>query len=170
LQVYQILITMKTLLIPTDFNLKSLNCIAGLTKRYSPEKLNIVLVHMMKITDNMQELLMLSRRSTEYQHISQDFYNTCTLLKQKHADAINNIRIEFFYGSTIAVFKNFLEANEVDTIVMLENYNYTMLNKNSIHPSVLVNRSGLQVVNLNCNQLNEPEAIDNEEILIEEKV
>jgi len=141
---------MKTLLIPTDFNVKSLNCIPDLIQQYTPQKLNIILVHMMKITDNIHELLMLSRRSAEHQHISAEFYNACALLKREHANSINNIRIEFFYGSTVAVFKNFLEANEVDSIVMLQNYPYTMLNKNSIEPAILVNRSGIEVVEANC--------------------
>jgi len=141
---------MKTLLIPTDFNVKSLNCIPGLMQRYDPQKLNIILVHIMKITDNIHELLMLSRRSAEHQHISPEFYNACTLLKREHANSINNIRIEFFYGSTVAVFKNFLEANEVDSIVMLEDYQYAMLNKNSIEPAILVNRSSVNVIEANC--------------------
>ena len=161
---------MKTLLIPTDFNIRSLNCIPALTKQYAPEKINIVLVHMMKITDNIQELLMLSRRSTEYQHISEEFYNTCAELRQNH-NHINNIRIEFFYGSTIAVFKNFLEANEVDAIVMLENYEYAMLNKNSVDPNQMVNRSGQPIIYTTCNKLSDAEeAVITDEVLIEERV
>jgi len=159
---------MKTLLIPTDFNLASLNCIPGLVQRYAPEKVEVILVHMMKVTDNIGELLMLSRRSSEYRHISEDFYKACSQLKQQYADSINNIRIEFFYGSTVAVFKNFLEANEVDAIVMLENYDYRMLNKNSSEPALLANRSGYELVYTNCNEPASAKAIANQEDLIEE--
>jgi hypothetical protein len=104
----------------------------------------------MKITDNIQELLMLSRRSTEYQHISEQFHNTCTLLKQLHSSNINHLRIEFFYGSTVAVFKNFVEVNDVDVIVMLDNYKYNLLNENSIDPTQLVRRSGHTVIHADC--------------------
>jgi len=137
---------MKTLLIPTDFKLESLNSIPELVERFYPNKINIVLVHMMQITDCIQELLMLSRRSTEYRHISQEFYDACTSLKQEHEGVVSNIRIDFFYGSTVAVFKNFLEANDVDVIVLLNNYDYKLLNKNSLEPSLLVNRSGKEVI------------------------
>lgn len=137
---------MKTLLIPTDFNLATLNCIPGLVQRYTPEKVDIILVHMMKVTDNMGELLMLSRRSSEYRHISEDFYKACSQLKQQYAGRIANIRIDFFYGSTVAVFKNFLEANGVNAIVMLEKYDYRMLNNNSTEPAQLANRSGYELV------------------------
>ena len=160
---------MKTLLIPTDFNLKSLNAIPELVESFYPNKLNIILVHMMQITDDIQELLMLSRRSAEYQHISQEFYDTCTALKQKHSNSIDKIRIEFFYGSTVAVFKNFLEANDVDEIVMLRDYEYKLLNKNSIEPSLLVPRSGKQLVYANCNQPIVREMFEFTESLFEQK-
>jgi hypothetical protein len=139
---------MKTLLIPTDFDIQSLSGIPQLMQHYATKPVNLVLAHLMKITDNMQELLMLSRRSTEYQHISPEFYEACTALKQQHP-GISNIRIEFFYGSTVAVFKNFLEAQHIDTIVMLEHYIYKMLNKNSINPALLVGRSGLPLITVN---------------------
>ncbi|WP_345950213.1 hypothetical protein ABDD95_01900 [Mucilaginibacter sp. PAMB04274] len=160
---------MKTLLIPTDFDLKSLNCVPGLARRYAPEKVNIILVHMMKITDNIQELLMLSRRSTDYQHISEDFYNTCTEIRHSNA-AISSIKVEFFYGSTVAVFKNFLEAQEVDAIVMLENYEYRMLNKNSIQPSLLVSRSGLPLIHTDCATTPKLTVVKTDEALVEESV
>jgi hypothetical protein len=131
---------MKTILIPTDFNTLSLQPIPALVKKFYPEEVNILLVHMMGVTDCVRELLMLSRRSSEYQHISHDFYNACNQLKAIHNGELNSLRIEFFYGNTVAVFKNFLEANDVDAILHTGGYNYKMLNKSSIHPSVLTNK------------------------------
>jgi len=159
---------MKTLLIPTDFNLTSLNCIPGLVQGYAPEKVNIILVHMMKVTDNISELLMLSRRSSEYRHISEDFYKACSKLKQQYAGSINNIRLEFFYGSTVAVFKNFLEANEVTAIVMLENYHYRMLNNNSTDPTLLANRSGYELIYTDCNEFTPANVTAHQENRLEE--
>jgi len=159
---------MKTLLIPTDFNPESLNCIPDLVQRYFPEKVEVILVHMMKITDNIGELLMLSRRSSEYRYISEGFYKACAKLKQQHANNIGNIRIEFFYGSTVAVFKNFLEANAVDAIVMLEDYDYRMLNKNSTEPALLANRSGYELIYASCNESAAATATTPQENLVED--
>jgi hypothetical protein len=160
---------MKTLLIPTDFNPESLHCIPALTSRYANQRLNIVLVHMMSVTDNIGELLMLSRRSAEYRHISQEFYNRCAKLKQQYAGKLENIDIKFFYGNTVAAFKNFLEANEVDSIVMLENYPYQKLTKTSIDPSLLINRSGYPVESVRLEQT-EVSATKVKEELLEETV
>ncbi len=136
---------MKTLLIPTDFTQQSLQSIPALGRQYYPQKVNIVLVHMLKITDNISELLMLSRRSVEYRHIPDNFYIRCRDLEEKYNYLINKINITFFYGSTVAVFNNFLEANDIDAIVRPHD-NYQLLFKNSIDPEMLIEKCGCEIV------------------------
>ena len=137
---------MKTLLIPTDFKLRSLNAVSCLVDRYYPEKINIVMVHLLGVTDAMGELEMLSRRSVEYRLISDEFYASCSRLKKQFPDQIENINITFFYGYTMAAFRNFLEANEVDAIVALDNYDHEALTEKSIDPAKLIYRSGIEIV------------------------
>ncbi|MDT3403394.1 hypothetical protein [Mucilaginibacter terrae] len=157
---------MITLLIPTDFNVKTLSCIPNLLQRLYLHKVSIILVHMLKITNNTHELFMLSKRSAEHQHISAAFNDACAKIKRKYADSLPNLRIEFFYGSTLAVFKNYLNTNEVHSIVMLENYPYGMLHKNSINPSVMVKRSGINIITIDYMDIrNEP--VNKENILAE---
>lgn len=138
---------MKTLLIPTDFTQQSIQSIPVLAQGYYPEKVNIVLVHMLKITDNISELLMLSRRSVEYRQIPDNFYIRCREIENKYSHLINNIAITFFYGSTIAVFNNFLEANKVDAIVPPHD-NYQLLFKNSIDPDMLFDKCDTAIIKL----------------------
>jgi hypothetical protein len=157
---------MKTLLIPTDFNIKTLSVIPNLVERYASEKLNILLVHMIKITGSMHELLMLSRRSSDYQLISDEFFHSCTRLKAQYEN-INSIKIEFFYGSTLAVFKSFLEAGNVDAIAVLDDYNYRLLNKDSIDPGILVSRSGLEIITVDSDTVrHRPEMVNSVQVLV----
>jgi uncharacterized Rmd1/YagE family protein len=137
---------MKTLLIPTDFKLESLNAVSRLVDTLYPEKLNIVMVHTLAITDSMGELALLSRRSAEYRLISAEFYNACTRLKQQHADTIEKIDVTFFYGYTMATFRNFLEAQQIDAIVKLVGYNYELLTEKSINPDNLIQRCGKEII------------------------
>ena len=137
---------MKTLLIPTDFKLRSLNAVSRLVDKYYPEKINIVMVHLLGVTDAMGELEMLSRRSVEYRLISDEFYASCSRLKKQFPDQIENINITFFYGYTMAAFRNFLEANDVDAIVALDNYDHEALTEKSIDPAKLIYRSGIEIV------------------------
>jgi replicative superfamily II helicase len=131
---------MKTVLIPTDYRTESLQYIPQLLSKFYPEEVDVVMVHMMSVTDCMRELLMLSRRSAEYKHISDDFYQTCIDLKNQYKRQLNNIRLEFFYGNTTAVLKNFIEANDIDAVLQLTGYEYRMLNKMSINPAEMLDR------------------------------
>ena len=154
---------MRTVLIPTDFNLNSLAILEALVKQKA-EKMNIIFVHAFKLSDSITDMLMLSRRSRDYENVSDDFYNTINQFKSKYPAQINCIGIEYFYGSTVAAFKNFLEAFDVDYIAYLKNYNFKPINKYSIDPKFLTERSGYEVLYLNAL------TVHNSENLIETKI
>ncbi|RZL07900.1 MAG: hypothetical protein EOO89_22415 [Pedobacter sp.] len=138
---------MKTILIPTDFTQRSLDCIPGLCSQYDTQKISFVFVHMFKLSDSIGDLLMLSRRSREFENISDDFYTRCTTYKSQLPN-IEAIKIEFFYGSTMSMFRNFLENHEVDCVLNPSDCSYSKINKASIDPLILIGKSGLPVVTL----------------------
>jgi hypothetical protein len=140
---------MKTILIPTDFTQRSLDCIPGLCSQYDTQKVSFVFVHMFKLSDSIGDLLMLSRRSREFENISDEFYNRCTTYKSQ-LPSIEAIKIEFFYGSTMSMFRNFLDNHEVDCVLDPSDCSY------SIDPLILINKSGLPVVSLMKVQKSEP--------------
>lgn len=138
---------MKTILIPTDFNLSILNCIPSLCKNTEEKKLKIIFVHLFKLSDSISDLLMLSRRSREYDYVSDAFHKGCHDLKNEYKN-IESFKIDFFYGSTLSMFKNFLEANEVDCILHPDACSWNKLNKASIDPLGLVAKSGLPTTSI----------------------
>lgn len=154
---------MKTVLIPTDFNLKSLNILEALVQQQT-EKMNVIFLHAFKLSDSITDMLMLSRRSRDYENVSDEFYNALNQFKSKYPAQLNCIGIEYFYGSTVAAFKNFLEAFDVDLIAYLKNYNFKPINKYSIDPKFLTERSGCEVLYLNTL------TVHNRENLIETKI
>ncbi|MBE9599371.1 hypothetical protein [Pedobacter sp. MC2016-24] len=138
---------MKTILIPTDFSPASLNCIPNLCAQFHKEQLNFVFVHLFKVSDSINDLLMLSRRSREYDYISDDFYTKLRELKQEFSQ-LNLIKIEFFFGSTMVMFRNFIEENEVSHILQTQDCVYAPLNKSSVDPFNLTAKLGLPLVAL----------------------
>lgn len=138
---------MKTILIPTDFSQRSLDCIPSLSSQYDTQKVSFVFVHMFKLSDSIGDLLMLSRRSREFENISDEFYNRCTTYKNQLKN-IEAIKIEFFYGSTMSMFRNFLENHEVDCVLNPEDCSYNKINKSSIDPLTLIEKSNLPVINV----------------------
>jgi hypothetical protein len=139
---------MKTtnILIPTDFSLTSLQAIPALMQRQPGKKFNILLVNFLGLSDSISDLLMLSRRSREYEHITQEFMDECKRLAAQYPNQIDNLQTEFFYGNTVAVFKNYLEAREIDQIAKLKDYNCALLTPNSYEPTQLLERSKYPVL------------------------
>lgn len=144
---------MKTVLVPTDFNLKSLSIIDALANANSSQPLKIILLHAFKISDSISDLLMLSRRNKDYEYISDEFYAQMARYKQKYTDKLESITISYFYGSTTAAFRNFTENLDVDTIAYLDNYQFKPINKFSIDPSNLINKSKCEILVLDPNQI-----------------
>ncbi|RDC55459.1 hypothetical protein DU508_14320 [Pedobacter chinensis] len=155
---------MKTVLVPTDFNLESTRIIDGLTQTQPDETLNIIFVHAFKLSDSITDMLMLSRRSKDYENISDEFYQLLNEYKGKYSDQINTIGVEYFYGSTTAAFKNFIEAFDVDCIAYPKDYSFKPINKFSIDPKFLTARSGCETIELNIM------TVHNQENLIETKI
>ncbi|MFC3559673.1 hypothetical protein [Pedobacter jamesrossensis] len=140
---------MKTVLVPTDFNLESTKIIDALVQNQGEEKLNIIFVHAFKLSDSITDMLMLSRRSRDYENISDEFYLAINNFKKQYPNQINCVGIEYFYGSTVAAFKNFIEAFDVQAVAYLKDYKFTPINKYSINPKFLTERSGCETIQLN---------------------
>ncbi|WP_231490119.1 hypothetical protein [Pedobacter sp. Leaf170] len=148
---------MKTVLVPTDFNLESTKIIDALVQDQPHEKLNIIFLHAFKLSDSITDMLMLSRRSRDYENVSDEFYQTLNQYREKFPNQIATTGVEYFYGSTVAAFKNFIEAFDVDFIAYPKAYNFCPINKYSINPKFLTERSGCAVLELNINNIRVPE-------------
>ena len=138
---------MKTVLVPTDFSLESAKIVDALVQNES-ESLKIIFLHAFKLSDSITDMLMLSRRSRDYQNVSDEFYVQLDHYKSKYAARVNTIGIEYFYGSTVAAFKNFIEAQEATCIAYPEDYDFKPINRFSINPKLLTERSGCEVIEL----------------------
>ncbi|GAA4340116.1 hypothetical protein GCM10023149_51270 [Mucilaginibacter gynuensis] len=150
----------KKIIIPTDFRMESLDVIHSLVLNQPNDKFDIVLMHFFSLSDSITDLLMLSRRSREYQYVSEEFNDKCLELTAFYSDNISNIRVEFFYGNTVTLFKHFIEAHEIDAIVNLQGYTIAKLAKNSFDPATLISRCGLSVINLPLTEVDmAPQAI-----------
>ncbi|WP_129714029.1 hypothetical protein [Pedobacter sp. SYP-B3415] len=138
---------MQTVLIPTDFNQAALVCIPNICHQFPGQRLRFVFVHLFKLSESISDLLMLARRNREYDYVSDAFYEELTAL-QKQFIQIDSMRIDFFYGSTVSMFRNFLETHEVTHILDPSDCRLSMLNKSSIDPGPLMARCGLPLLTL----------------------
>ncbi len=138
---------MQTILIPTDFSPSALDCTEALCAQLAPEEFTLVFVHTITLSDSITDLLMLSRRTRDYELVSSEFYDRCQQLTSSHPQ-LKKIRIEFFYGTTLAMFRNFLEANEITAVLDLANCSLSKLRPASADPRVLIGRARLPVITI----------------------
>ncbi|GGH21834.1 hypothetical protein [Mucilaginibacter phyllosphaerae] len=136
---------MKNILIPTDYQAASIDCIHAVCRKFKGEELNLIFVHVFKLSDSFSDVITLSRRSREYEKVGDDFYRYCNVLRAQYPQ-IQNVKIEFLYGSTLGMFKNFIEANEVDMVLDNEGYQFNPIHAYSVDPALLIQRAGLPVI------------------------
>jgi hypothetical protein len=137
---------MKNILIPTDYQASSLDCIHAVCRQFREEDLSLVFVHVFKLTDSFSDVITLSRRSREYEKVSDEFYRYCNVLRAQYPQ-IRNIKIDFLYGSKLSMFKQFIEHNEIDVVLNTEGCAFTPIHQSSVDPALLIERSGLHVIN-----------------------
>lgn len=138
---------MQTILIPTDFSASTFSCIPALCEQYRNEQLNLVFTHIFSLSDSITDLLMLSRRNKEYQYVTDTFYTNCYKIKEQQSN-VASIKIEFFYGSTLSTFKDFLRALGINAILNPDNCAFSKLNSQSADPKAFVERSLLPIVQI----------------------
>ncbi|WP_207429468.1 hypothetical protein [Pedobacter sp. SYSU D00535] len=148
---------MQTILIPTDFKPAALQCIPALCDRLAGKGINLIFMHLFKLSSSESELMMLSRRNREFENISDEFHQSIRLIRQKYPQ-IKNVKLDFFYGSTVSMFKNYLEAHEVDFILDPKDCCISPLNRASIDPTLLTKKAGLPVLSLPAAEVRRPEA------------
>lgn len=136
---------MTTILIPTDFTLPSLNMVKDAASRFAGQRLNIVLFHALYMPTDIQDLLFLPTR-IPYEKITEDFRHACTVIKKKNSDVISQINFRYMYGSTNAVFRNFIEANKIDAIFMPEHIVLKKVYDNSIDLRPLFKKAAIPFI------------------------
>lgn len=139
---------MKRILVPTDFKVEGTKIIDAIALQPDLKEVTIIFLHAFKLSDSITNMLMLSRRSRDYENVSNEFYQKIDQYTAKYQGKVKAIGIEFFYGSTAAAFKNLIEGLKIDLIVYAQDYNFKPINKYSIDPKYLTSRSGCQVLEL----------------------
>ncbi|WP_159473852.1 hypothetical protein [Dyadobacter sp. 3J3] len=137
---------MKTIIIVSDFSVESFQVAEKIVSN-SAEPIRILFTHLFHVADDIQDLLFSNYRKKEHEFVSQSFQQDCETLKCNFPDILKSIRVEFFYGSRLALFKNFLDYNQADFIAFSESYGIPKLGKSSIDAMPVIRKSGIPLIN-----------------------
>ena len=137
---------MRNILIPTDFTVKSLQLVTKTLEALDQQPTNIILFHAFDINTQSPDLLLSSRRLPYADVLTDEFRNGCRKIKTAHCRYVNQVNIRHMFGSTVAVFRNFIDANDIDMIIYPNDYVFQKVTPQSIDPEKLFRKSGIPVL------------------------
>lgn len=136
---------MTNILIPTDLSPASLQLVKRAIDVVNLRKVNIVLFHAFAFPDNAFELIRSGYSRPYVNMLNEEFRQACKQLKEQYPQAIAKIFFKAMDGDTAAVFRNYIDANEIDMIICPEDYAFKPVHKLSVDPRPLFKKSGIKV-------------------------
>lgn len=141
----------KTILIPTDFTVNSLNTLKTvLTNNSSDTSLDIILLHGLTLSDSIRELLFFSKMKQIDSLTNNEFEEAYEVLCNKFDSQINSFKIDLFTGYNQTAFNSYLKANKVETI-FISNGKQKLSHRKSFDLSPFIRKSNVEVITLNSN-------------------
>lgn len=111
----------KTIVIPTDFTVQSLNILKTvLNQNHSKEQYNVILLHGFNLTDSIRELLFFSKPNQIASMVNTEFEEAYEVIRNKFENQISSLKIDLFTGYNLSAFNTYLEANGVKEIFTSE--------------------------------------------------
>ncbi len=131
-------------LIPTDFTGNSLDSVNSIAKAM-PEKMNIILFHAFDMPESLLDAMMRKGMNGHSNLVTEDLRLKCKRIKQQNKH-VQNIYFRSMYGTTVAAFRNFAEANAIALIVLPAGYRYLPTVRESVNPLRMFQKSGIRLV------------------------
>ncbi len=135
----------KTILIPIDFRVASLNTLKLALEPYSEDTIEVILLHAEYLNDSITELLFYTPKKIVSSYMTNEFKEALEIIRNRFEGKIKYINIELFHGYNTNAMRNFLEANHVDEIYIAKNYQLKQT-KNAFDPTPLLKKSNYNVI------------------------
>lgn len=115
----------KTILIPIDFSIESLNTLKYALEQNKQEKFKIVLFYAETLSTSISDLLFYSPIKRIQELSTPKFKDAIHIIKNTYESNIQQIRIELFHGYNKNAFLNFHEGFQIDLVYLPANYRLT---------------------------------------------
>ncbi len=134
----------KTILIPTDFCIESLNVLKQALLLNSDKELTVVLLSGQLLSDSIVDLMFYSQQKIINSLLKPSFNDAISILKNRFTKNIVAVNIELFHGINKNAFKNFISAHKIEECYVPKHY---LLKKNGNALDILsyIRKSNLPV-------------------------
>jgi len=142
----------KTILIPTDFSIGSLNLVKEAARMLSDEGVRLLLVHGVYMPDSIVDLLFFSKQRLIDEMASKDFQDACRIIHHKYYSQISAIQTELFTGFTQSAFQGLIEGFGVERAFVPKHYQMRGTTR-SFDVIPFIRRSGVALTEVAWTQL-----------------
>lgn len=144
--------TVKKVLVPTDFTVKSLNLVVDVIENADDEQLEIVLLHGISPSDSISDMLFTSRSKVLRSLQTTEFIDSCNLIKNKFQSRIKSMYADVITGNSRAYFNNYIEANGIDEVYLPVSYKMNFRNKRSFDVCSLLKNVPVKTIEIDWTQ------------------
>ena len=137
---------MTNILIPTDFAPASLKLAESIARAEGYNKCNLILFHAFELPDSPFDLLGTSRRDPSCELMTEGFRQACKHLKDSNPGIFGKIIVRCLQGNTRNLFRNFIDANDIDLIYCPDDYRFVKVHARSLDPLPFFRKCGVPVV------------------------
>ena len=114
----------KKIVIPTDYWVRSLNLVRHAMDMSEAERVRIILLYGIVLTDSITEMLFFSKWSFLEKVETREFVSSCKLLHNKYYSRIESISVDIFTGLSQAAFNNYLDGNGIEEAYVPTQYSW----------------------------------------------
>lgn len=137
---------MRNVLIPTDFSVDSLYWVEQTLQALDDQPISINLFHAFDSNITAPDALAQSRRVPYAHLLTDEFRNACKRLKDKYPKILKGIHFRHMYGNTSNLFRNFLDAHDIDMIVAPTHFRWQPVAPGSIDVTPFFAKAGIPVM------------------------
>lgn len=133
----------RTILVPTDFSIGSLNMVKTALAENLNEPLHVVFAIGYSLSGSITDMLFYSKEDILRNIQTTYFKQACQIILNRYEASIASMRVELFTGYTQAAFSNFLEGNRIDAIYIPENNSLQFEEGKTFDPTPYILKSAL---------------------------
>lgn len=133
-----------TILIPTDFNVSSLEPLKALLQFQNEDSIHVLLVHGVYQSNSISDLLFFDQSDLKIELAGKEFLSKLHDLEKELKSKVASIRIAFFSGFTQSSFEQFTETNKVDRIIIPYEIPFDWSHKKSMDILPFLHRSKIR--------------------------
>lgn len=130
----------KTILIPTDFRVASLNTLRLALERLDESSVDVVLLHCETLDASITELLFYAPDRMIRDRMTTDFRDALSILMNRFENKIGTLSFELFHGYAQSVFDTLLDTLQVDAVYVAKSYRLH-LSKRAFDPMPYIQKS-----------------------------